>query len=1237
ESVGYIETHGTGTPLGDPIEIAALNRAFQQNPAQQQSCAIGSLKTNVGHLDAAAGVAGLIKATLSLNHQLLPPSLNFESANPKTGLETSPFYVNTALKDWPQTEQPRRAGVSSFGIGGTNAHVILEEAPQRSPSSPGRPWQPLLLSAKTASALDTATVNLVEHLRQQTTINLADVAYTLSCGRQEFAHRRMVVCQDRDQAIDALSDPSQYLTEAGTDARSVAFLFPGQGAQHVNMGLDLYQSEPVFRQQVDYCAEQLQPLLDMDLRQLLYPQPDAQTTAAEQLKQTAIAQPALFVIEYALAQLWLSWGVKPRAMLGHSIGEYVAACLAGVFSLEDGLALVVARGQLMQQLPRGAMLSVALPLKQLEKLLSEDESFGEIAIAVLNEPNRCVGSGPTKAIETLEHHLTNQAIESRRLQTSHAFHSPMMEPILEPFRQRCQQVNLQPPQIPYVSNLTGTWITTAQATDPDYWVQHLRQPVRFAQGVTQLCQDAADKQILLEVGPGKTLSSLTKRNLSGQATVASMRHPQETTSDQRALLSALGKLWLKGTTIDWFAFYGSEQRHRVPLPTYPFERQRYWIEATAPMVAPISPSQKQDLADWFYLPTWKRRPLPPAAVKPETALETLLIFVDNDELGTPLIHKLEKAGYTLILVKIGDAFVQKDATHYCLNPQRSEDYDSLLQSLEEIPNTVVHLWTLPAFEACPTTEQLEQYQAQGFYSLLFFAQAWNKQGIMNPCDLVIITQQLHNVTGEDPVAPAKATLLGPAQTIPKEIPGLTCRCVDIVPNDLSNPRLADQLVAEIETTVSETAVAYRANRRWIQDFEPYPIGPVNQQVSKFRSGGVYLITGGLGGLGFSIAQHLAKHYQPTLILLGRSPLPSKDTWDDWIKTHAPEDSTTTKIKTIRELETNGATVHVATADIGNLSELDQAISEAIEQVGPIHGVIHSAGVIGGGLLTLLSQAEAETVMVPKVQGTFNLERVLEHQSLDFVVLCSSLTAVVGAVGQTGYCAANAFLDAYANSRDRETATHYLTVNWDSVQQVGMAVDGLSQLKQRLAQENASDSLIKQIEMDLAQGILPEETGEIVERLLIQAEPWALVSTRPLHDRLAELAKRYALANTDIGLSTDLPYAPGETIPEDQVEAVVMTIFQTLLGVKDIGINDNFFELGGDSLIGTQLLFHLRQTFAVDIPIATVFDTPTIDKLVEVIKEKQRSTSTTDELDKLSDLLDQIEELSDDEANDLIDN
>ncbi|MEL6935492.1 MAG: beta-ketoacyl synthase N-terminal-like domain-containing protein, partial [Cyanobacteria bacterium J06607_17] len=749
DSIDYIETHGTGTPLGDPIEIAALDRAFQQETTRQQSCAIGSLKTNVGHLDAAAGVTGLIKASLSLKYQLIPPSLNFESPNPKTDLENSPFYVNTELRDWPQTEQPRRAGVSSFGIGGTNAHVILEEAPQRSPSGPGRSWQPLVLSAKTASALDTATANLVEHLQQQSSINLADMAYTLSCGRQEFAHRRMVVCQDCDQALEALGDPSQRLSETDTDARSVAFLFPGQGAQHVNMGLDLYQSESVFRQQVDYCAEQLQPLLDLDLRQLLYPQPDAQTIAAEQLKQTAIAQPALFVIEYALAQLWLSWGVKPRAMLGHSIGEYVAACLAGVFSLEDGLALVAARGQLMQQRPGGAMLSVALPLEQVEKLLSEDETFGEVAIAVLNEPNRCVVSGPTDTIETLEQHLAAQTIESRRLHTSHAFHSPMMEPILEPFRQRCQQVDLQSPQIPYLSNLTGTWITTAQATDPDYWVQHLRQPVRFAQGVTQLCQDTAGKQILLEVGPGKTLSSLAKRNPNskGQLVVASMRHPKETSSDQQALLSALGKLWLKGAAVDWFAFYSQEQRHRVPLPTYPFERQRYWIEATAPMVVPIHPSQKQDLENWFYLPTWKRRPLPPAAVKPETALETLLVFVDNDDLAQPLISKLEKAGYTLIQVKMGDTFVQKDSTHYCLNPRQPQDYDSLLQSLEEIPNTVVHLWTLSAFEACPSVEQLEQYQAKGFYSLLFFAQAWNKQGITQPCDLVVITQQLHNVTG----------------------------------------------------------------------------------------------------------------------------------------------------------------------------------------------------------------------------------------------------------------------------------------------------------------------------------------------------------------------------------------------------------------------------------------------------------------------------------------------------------
>ena len=654
------------------------------------------------------------------------------------------------------------------------------------------------------------------------------------------------------------------------------------------------------------------------------------------------------------------------------------------------------------------------------------------------------------------------------------------------------------------------------------------------------------------------------------------------------------------------------------------------------MVAPSPPNQKQDLADWFYLPTWKRRPLPPAAVKPETTLETLLVFVDNFDVAPHLIHKLERAGHTLIQVKIGETFVQEDATHYCLNPRQPQDYDSLLQSLGKVPNTVVHLWTLPAFEACPSTEQLEQYQAQGFYSLLFFAQAWNKQGLTHPCDLVVITQQLHNVTGEDSLAPAKATLLGPIQTIPKESPGLTCRCVDIVLTDL-NQRLADQLVAELETTVSETAVAYRANRRWVQDFEPYPIDAVHPETSKFHSSGVYLITGGLGGLGLSIAQHLAQKYQPTLILLGRSPLPPVNAWDDLLKSHDSDDSVVNKIKAIRALEAEGAAVHIATADVCNRTELDTALSAAIDQTGSINGVIHSAGVLGGGLVTLMTQEEAETVMAPKVQGTFNLEKALENQSLDFVVLCSSLTAVVGAVGQTSYCAANAFLDAYANSRSQDNGTHYLTVNWDSVQQVGMAIDGLSQLIQRLANEHAGESLLRQIEMDLAQGILPQETGEVLERLLIQTEPWALVSTRPLHQRLAELAKHYALTNPDASLAPalDLPYAPGESIPDDQVEAVVMKIFQTLLGVNDLGINDNFFEVGGDSLIGTQLLFHLRQTFAVDIPIATVFDTPTIGKLVEVIKEKQQATSTTDELDKLSDLLDQMEELSDGEASILL--
>ncbi|QMS87629.1 aminotransferase class III-fold pyridoxal phosphate-dependent enzyme [Nostoc edaphicum CCNP1411] len=577
ETISYIEAHGTATPLGDPIEIEALTQAFRVHTDAKQFCAIGSLKSNVGHLVAAAGVAGLIKTALALHYKKIPPSLNFEAPNPKIDFANSPFYVNTKLAEWPEGETPRRAGVSSFGVGGTNAHIVLEEAPQIQNSGSSRPQQLLLLSAKTSTALEAATANLQQHLQYNAEINLADVAYTLQRGRKALNYRRSIVCHDITDAIAALQslDPNQVNTRH-TEIRNpaVAFMFPGQGSQYVDMGLNLYNREPVFQEVVDECAEILKPLLGGDLRKIIYPAPSDRETAAIALKQTCFTQPALFVIEYALAQLWQSWGVKPQAMIGHSIGEFVAACIAGVFTLEDALMLVANRGRFMWDLPQGAMLSVRLPAKEVEPRLSP-----ELAIAAINGPSLCVVSGPTEAIATLQKQLESQEVVCRPLHTSHAFHSPMMDDIIAPFAEVVRKVKLSPPQVPFVSTVTGDWITAQQATDPMYWATHLRQTVRFAEGIQTLWQQP--ERVLLEVGPRITTTTLARqqaKDIKQQIAIPSLGDNAENEAEWTALLKAVGQLWLAGVSIDWSNFYQRETRQRIPLPTYPFERQRFWID-----------------------------------------------------------------------------------------------------------------------------------------------------------------------------------------------------------------------------------------------------------------------------------------------------------------------------------------------------------------------------------------------------------------------------------------------------------------------------------------------------------------------------------------------------------------------------------------------------------------------------------------------------------------------------------
>ncbi|MGH3158218.1 MAG: type I polyketide synthase, partial [Streptosporangiaceae bacterium] len=581
-SIGFVEAHGTGTMVGDPIEVAALTNAYRGTADRAERCALASVKSNVGHLGAAAGICGLIKAACCVREGTLPASLNFEEPNPRIDFAASPFYVNATRSDWPESSGPRRAGVSSFGVGGTNAHLILQQPPARQASRlVRRPYQLLTLSARTAAALDAASGRLGAHL-PAADAELADVAYTLNVGRTDLPARRFLVAGDSADAAARLMDehrPAASTLAAGVH-REVAFMFPGQGAQHVQMGRGLYASEPGFAATIDWCAEILAESHGLDLRALLFPEA-GDADAAGRLNQTAAAQPALFAVELALALLLEDWGIESSAMIGHSIGEYVAASLAGVMEAKDALRLVAERGALVQALPPGAMLAVMLPEEMLLPLLPD-----EVELAAVNAPGACVISGPADDISQFRAQLTLQGIGSRALHTSHAFHSRMMDPILEVFRERVNAVKLVPPSCRYMSNLTGTWITPEEATDPDYWVRHLRGCVRFSAAAQSLVTEG--RYVFVEAGPGQSLAALVGAHANtvsprspAPVAVPMMRRPDEEQDDVAALLGAVGRIWAAGAPVSWKRFWAGERPRRVPLPAYPYERERFWVDRDA--------------------------------------------------------------------------------------------------------------------------------------------------------------------------------------------------------------------------------------------------------------------------------------------------------------------------------------------------------------------------------------------------------------------------------------------------------------------------------------------------------------------------------------------------------------------------------------------------------------------------------------------------------------------------------
>ena len=1254
ETISYIETHGSGTALGDPIEIAALTQVFRASTNKKSFCAIGSVKTNIGHLDAAAGVTSLIKTALALKHKQIPPSLNFNEPNPEIDFTNSPFYVNTTLSEWKANGIPRRAGVSSFGIGGTNAHVILEEASTVEISEPSRPWQVLMLSAKTSSALETATINLINYFKQHPDLNLADVAYTLQVGRRLFEHRRIVVCQDVEDGIIALQHPKRVLTGIQeTSEKAVAFMFPGLGTQYINMAWELYQVEPTFREEVNRCCQFLKVLLGLDLRDILYPKiHNPQSTiqhpktgfdlrqmlgrseekpdeATEKLNQTYLTQPAIFVIEYALAQLWISWGIRPVAMIGYSIGEYVAATLAGVMSLEDALTLVAKRAQMIQELPGGAMLAVPLSEQDVRPLLNES-----LSLSAINGQNICVIAGATDAVDELERQLTERGLACRRLQTSHAFHSYMMKPMAASFTQLVKTVKLRPPKIPYLSNVTGTWITDAQATDPSYWTQHLCQPVRFADGVNQLWEK--HKPILLEVGPGQTLSSLALQCLESvpvaeKVVLPSLRDSYNRQPDEAFLLNTLGQLWLSGVQIDWSGFYANERRCRIPLPTYPFEREHYWIESqkntSTVNLEQEALKEKLDIRDWFHIPSWKRV-APPIFFEPGKLIERSqcwLVFLDECGIGSQIVERLQGENQDVIVVKHGQQFGRLNQQEYTINPEKRDDYDTLLRelcTLKKIPQTILHFWTITSNEReLFGLKGLEQTQALGFYSLLFLAQAIGEQNITDSLRIEVVSNNMQEVFDASELCPEKATILGPCKVIPQEYSNVICRSIDITlppSNTRQWEQLINQLIVELVAGASESIIAYRGNHRWVQCFEPLPVEGETLRTAKLRQGGVYIITGGLGGIGLAIARHLAKTVQAKLVLIGRSGLPAKAEWKQWLSSHDEHNPVSTKIKNVQTLEELGAEVFILTADVSDFEQMQVAIERVRDRFGKIHGVIHAAGVADGSIIQLKTTEMAANVLNPKVKGTLVLDAVLKDEQPDFWVLFSSMNAIIGGLGQVDYCAANAFIDAFAHYNSYRRNIPTVSINWDSWQ-----VNNL---------QDAFMSFSPEIQAGLRQmreryGIAFQEGIDALWHIISSQQPQVVVSTRNLQTLLEEdevLAAASLLENIEKLRPKSTQLRPNlktaYVAPRNETESKIARIYQELLGIDRIGVYDNFFDLGGHSLIGIQLISRLRQEFQVELSLRFIFEAPSVAELVLIIEEF---------------LIKEIEELAEDEAEKLV--
>jgi epothilone polyketide synthase D len=1206
EEIAYVETHGTGTSLGDPIEVEALRSVVGLPRPDGSHCVLGAVKTNLGHLEAAAGVAGLIKATLALWHERIPANLNFRTLNPRVRIEGTALKLAIEAVPWPRNDRPRLAGVSSFGMSGTNAHVVLEEAPAATPAagetSPSA--ELLLLSARSAEALDAQADRLSAHLRSHPELALRDIAFSLARTRAPMEHRLCVAATSREElqsALDAVvqGGTPQHTVRGTVSSRhgKVAFLYTGQGAQVPGMGRELHKVWPAFRDAFDECIDLFQRELDRPLRQIMWA--ERGSDEAMLLDQTGYTQPALFVLEYALSALWRSWGVRPDLLAGHSIGELVAACIAGVFSLPDAVRLVAARGRLMQGLPAGGTM-VSIAASEAQVALEVSSHASSVSIAAINAPEQIVIAGAEDAVHAIAASFAARGVRTKPLSVSHAFHSPLMDPMLDAFQRVAESVAYHRPSTTLITSLDGSLVTDEVRT-PAFWVRHVRDAVRFADAVKALHHAGADT--FIEVGPRSTLLGLVP--LCSESTVSTLVASLHARRDEpTSILQAVGEFWAAGGRVDWSAMF--RDGRRVPLPTYPWQRTRYWLDTPSRDAQNArsgrsdasrgAPSRKLDLAEWFHRPVWHPRSIDSDEHRRDDGPGSQwLVFTDGDVLGGSIVNRLVALGQTVVRVTPGAGYRYIGGLDFTVHPGIEEDYDALLSEIFNRrlrPRHIVHAWSLKDQAAGTSPRQaFVDAQEHGFYSLLYLVKALSRKGVKDAIWIEVLSSGLHAVVGDETLFPEKAPILGSCRVIPQEYPNILCRSVDI--DRRSDDEIVADVLQEFARPPAGHPIAIRGGTRFELAFERAPLEEVPTP-PRLREGGVYLITGGLGDLGLAIAKDLAQRVHARLVLTSRSGLPDQTEWASRLSGADDGDRVAARILKVQELLDLGAELLVLRADVADESEMERAIASARTRFGGLHGVIHAAGAIEDAAFRMISETgreESEQHFGPKVHGALVLDRLLGAQPLDFCLLMSSLSSVLGGLGLLAYAAANVYLDALAHAKRQAGGPPWISVNWD--------LWGFGKARNMDVIDRSSLS-------DLA--MTREEGLEALRRVLGADDPTQIViSTGSLDARIRQWVEQEAIRRSDaVGVGTTAPPARSRA----ETEKELIQIWREVLGLDEIGLDDNYFELGGDSLLATRVFLLVKERFGKTLPLATLFRAPTVALLAECLLDHVAVTSNT---------------------------